>query len=139
MAFSLSKIFKSKPITNASELLNQIDYKEGTKYAENETAKVYLDIEELGGFPYLKTMLFGVDDINVKRVGCSITFIFKDEELTLNSDNTTIESNHINKSGLFYTPVDFELDESEAKKIQSKKVTDLKFTFKNKIVLLKTV
>ena len=49
MAFSFSDIFKPKPIVNSSEIINQIDYKEGTKFAENESAKIYLDIEELGG------------------------------------------------------------------------------------------
>ena len=53
MAFSFSKLFQPKQTVNYTEILNQIDYKEGTKFAENETTKIYIDIEELGGFSYL--------------------------------------------------------------------------------------
>jgi len=139
MAFSISKIFKSKPVINPSDILNQIDYKEGTKFAENKSSKIYIDIEELGGFPYLKTVLFGINNINIKRIGCTITFILKNEEITLVSDNTTVESTEINKSGVYYTPIDFELDENEAKKIQSNKVIEVKYTFKKNTLSLKPI
>lgn len=137
MAFSLSNIFKPKQLINPIELLSQIDYKEGTKFAENKNAKIYLDIEELGGFPYLKTIVFGVNDIKIKRTGCTITFIFKNDEITLTSDNTTVESVEVNKSGVYYTPIDFELDENEAKKIQSEKIIEVFYTFKKDILSFK--
>jgi len=139
MAFSLSKMFKPKPVIDATAILNQIDYKEGTKYAECSTHKIYLDIEELGGFPYLKTMLFGVKEINIKRTGCTITFVFKNDKLTLSSDNTTIESNQIQKSGVYYTPVDFELTEDESKKLESNKVIDVEFSYKKTTINLQPV
>lgn len=139
MAFSLSKIFNSKPTINSSEVLNQIDYKEGTKFAESESSKIYIDIEELGGFPYLKTVLFGINKINIKRTGCTITFVLKNEEITLTSDNTTVESNEINKTGVYYTPIDFELDDNEAKKIQLSKVIEVKYTFKKDTLSLKPI
>jgi len=139
MAFSLSKIFNSKPTINSSEVLNQIDYKEGTKFAESKSSKIYIDIEELGGFPYLKTVLFGINKINIKRTGCTITFVLKNEEITLTSDNTTVESNEINKTGVYYTPIDFELDDNEAKKIQSSKVIEVKYTFKKDTLSLKPI
>lgn len=139
MAFSLSKLFKPKPTLDPLTVLNQIDYKEGTKYAENDSHKVYVDIEELGGFPYLKTMLFGTDAINVKRTGCTITFVFKNGEITLSSDNTTVESNEIQKSGVYYTPVDFELNEDEVQKIKTGKLKELKYSFKKSSISLKPV
>lgn len=140
MAFSFSNLFKSKTTIDSSAIINQIDYKEGTKFAENESSKIYLDIEELGGFPYLKTVLFGTNEIKIKRTGCTITFIFKNNrELVLASDNTTIESNQINKSGVFYTPIDFELNENEAKKIKSEKVIEVIYTFKKDTLSLKPI
>jgi hypothetical protein len=139
MAFSLSKIFNSKPTINSAEVLNQIDYKEGTKFAEGESSKIYIDIEELGGFPYLKTVLFGINKINIKRTGCTITFVLKNEEITLTSDNTTVESNEINKTGVYYTPIDFELEDNEVKKIQSSKVLEVKYTFKKNTLSLKPI
>lgn len=139
MAFSLSKLFKPKPAIDPTELLDQIDYKEGTKYATCATHILYADVEELGGFPFFKTVLFGVSDINIKRVGCTISFIFKSETLTLTSDNTTIESNQIQRSGIYFTPVDFELTEDEAKKIQSNKVIEIEFKYKKNTIHLKPV
>lgn len=139
MAFSLSKLFKRKPTVDPSELLNQINYTEGTKYAECATHILYADVEELGGFPYLKTTLFGIDEINIKRVGCSITFIFQNETVSFTSDNTTIESNEIQRAGIYFTPVDFELTEEEAKKITANKVIEIEFKYKKKTIHLKPV
>ncbi len=135
----LKKLFKPKQVFNTSEIINQIDYKEGTLFAKNDTNKIYIDIEELGGFPYLKTVIIGDTKTKIKRNGCSISFVLNNEEISLNSDNTTVESNEINKSGVFYTPIDFELDEKEVKKIQSNKVNEVKYTFKNNIVTFKTI
>ncbi|MDV7187364.1 hypothetical protein R3X25_08740 [Lutibacter sp. TH_r2] len=136
-----NKLFnkKNKEVVNTSDIIKDIDYKEGTLFAQNDTNKIYIDIEELGGFPYLKTVLIGDTKVNIKRKGCSISFILNNEEILLDSDNTTVESNQINKSGVHYTPIDFELDEEQAKKIQSHKVTEVKYTFKNTILTFKTV
>jgi hypothetical protein len=140
MAFSLSNLFKKpKQIINTSEIIDQIDYKEGTKFAENTSNKIYVDIEELGGFPYLKTVIIGDTQANIKRTGCTITFVFADEEFTLASDNTTIESNHIQNSGVYFTPIDFQLEEAEAKKIKEKKVLEIVYTIKNKNYNFKTI
>lgn len=139
MAFSLSNLFKPKPTVDAFEILSQIDYKEGTRYAECATHILYADVEELGGFPYLKTVLFGINEINIKRTGCTISFIFKEGKLTLSSDNTTIESNQIQKTGVYYTPVDFELTEEEAKNLSSNKVVEIEFNYKKNNIHLKPV
>lgn len=139
MAFSLSNLFKPKPVIDASELLNQIDYNEGTKYAECATHILYADIEELGGFPYFKTVLFGITEINIKRKGCTISFIFNEGKLTLSSDNTTIESNQIQKSGVYYTPVDYELTEEESKILKTNKVVEIKFSYKKNNIHLRPI
>jgi hypothetical protein len=137
MAFSFSNLFKPKVTIEPSLVLNQIDYKEGTKFAENSTHKVYIDVEELGGFPYLKTVIFGVGEIKIKRHGCTITFIFEDEKITLISDNTDIGSQELSKTGIFHTPIDFELDETEAEKIQKNKILEAIYTFKKNTLSFK--
>ncbi|MFD1292528.1 hypothetical protein ACFQ5N_01660 [Lutibacter holmesii] len=139
MAFSLSKLFKPKPTVDASELLNQINYTEGTKFAECATHVLYADVEELGGFPYLKTTLFGIDEINIRRVGCSISYIFQNETLTFTSDNTTIESHQIQRSGIYFTPVDFELTDEEASKIKTNKLVEIEFKYKKNTIHLKPI
>lgn len=137
----LNKLFgkKEKQTVDTSEIINQMDYKDGTLFAQDSAHKVYIDIEELGGFPYLKTIFIGATKANIKREGCSVSFILENEEIKLDSDNTAVESNIINNTNLFFTPIDFELDEQQAKKIQSNKVTEVNFNFKGKIVSLKTV
>lgn len=126
------KFFKPKEAVDTSGIVDQIDYKAGTKFATNGANNVYVDIEELGGFPYLKTVIFGNINERVKKVGCTITFVFKNDELTLTSDNTQIESVNIPKSPIYYTEADFELEEREAKRIKSEKVLELKYDFKGR-------
>lgn len=134
MAFTLSNIFKPKQTPNPAEILKMIDYKGGTKFAANETNNVYVDIEELGGFPYLKTVIIGDTSVKIKRTGCTVTFVFKKDAITLNSDNTSIDSNQIKKTSVYYTEIDFELDTAEAERIKKEKVREIQYTFKNKTI-----
>ena len=140
MAFSFSKLFnKPKDLPSTSEIIEKIDYKEGTKYAENETNVVYADFEELGGFPYLKTVIIGETSVKIKRTGCTIAFQFNNETIKLNSDNTDIESNRIKNTNVFFTEIDFELNEEDATKIKEQKVTGLEYDFQNKIIPFKLI
>ena len=104
-------LFGLKKDTLENQPIPRIDFKGGTKYATNESSDVYLDFEELGGFPYIKTIVIGDINEKVKRVGCSLTFYFEKDSLTIHSDNTDIESNNIKNTPFFYTEIDFELDE----------------------------
>jgi len=138
MAFSFSKLFnKPKEVPSNTEIIEKIDFKGGTKYAKNETNIVYADIEELGGFPYLKTVIIGDTSVNIKRTGCTVAFNFNNESIKLNSDNTTIESNKIKNTNVYFTEIDFELNKEEATKIKASKVTTMEYSFKNKIIPFK--
>ena len=139
MAFSLSNIFKSKNNETPSEEFPKIDFKGGTKYAEDTKNTVYLDFEELGGFPFIKTIIIGNFLTKIKRVGCTLTFRFEKDDLTLNSDNTDIESTKIKNTPYSYTEIDFELNDNEAARIQKEKVREIKYTFKGKTYSFKTV
>ncbi len=139
MTFSFSNILKSKKEKTPSEVIPKIEYKGGTKYAEDETNNVYLDFEELGGFPFIKTIIIGELSTKIKRTGCTLTFIFKNESITLNSDNTDIESNKIKNTPSYYTEIDFELNEAEAERIKNGKVTEIQYNFKGKVYIFKTV
>ena len=139
MAFSFSNLLKSKKTEIPSENIPKIEFKGGTKYAEDETNNVYLDFEELGGFPFIKTIIIGDVSTKIKRNGCTLTFIFENESLTLNSDNTDIESNKIKNTASYYTEIDFELNKDEADKIKKEKVKKIEYSFKSKIYTFKTV
>lgn len=137
MAF-FSNLFNSKKNIETTENFPKIDFKGGTKYAENETTDVYLDFEELGGFPYIKTIIIGDISEKVKRVGCSLNFIFENETVTIHSDNTDIESNAIKNTPFYVTEIDFEVDENEAAKIKNNKVLRIEYIFKDETYSFKT-
>jgi len=139
MAFSFSNLLKSKKVTIPSAEISKIDFDGGTKYAEDTTNDVYLDFEELGGFPFIKTIIIGNLSTKIKRIGCTLTFIFENKSITLNSDNTDIDSNQIKNTSAYYTEIDFELNEEEANKIKNEKVTEIQYTFKGKVLSFKTI
>jgi hypothetical protein len=134
MAFSFLNPFKSNKVPSSPALISEIDFKGGTKYAENSSNAVYLDIEELGGFPFIKTIIIGDFSTKIKRIGCTLTFVFKNDSLVLSSDNTDVESNQIKNTLAFYSEIDFELTQEEAAKIKNEKVLEIQYTFKDKIL-----
>jgi len=139
MAFSFSNLLKSKKETITNQPIPRIDFKGGTKYATNESSDVYLDFEELGGFPYIKTIVIGDINEKVKRIGCSLTFYFEKDSLTIHSDNTDIGSNNIKNTPFFFTEIDFELDENEASKIKKQKVFRIDLVLKKNTYSFKTI
>lgn len=134
MAFSFLNLLKPKNTISVSEIISEIDFKGGTKYAENSSNTVYLDIEELGGFPFIKTMIIGDFSTKIKRTGCTLSFIFENDSLVLSSDNNNVESNQIKNTPAYYTEIDFELTEEESAKISSEQVLEIQYTFKDKIL-----
>ena len=131
MAFSFSNLFKKNSATTEI-VVPKIDFKGGTKFAENETDDVYLDIVELGGFPFVKTTIIGAISVKIKSVGCSLTFFFENNEtLEIHSDNTNIESNRIKNTPFHYTEIDFELNEGDASKIKTTKITKIVYNLKD--------
>lgn len=134
MAFSLFNLLKPKNKIGIAEIISEIDFKGGTKYAENSSNKVYLDIEELGGFPFIKTIIIGDFSTRIKRTGCTLTFVFEKNSLVLSSDNTDVESNQIKNTIAYYTEIDFELTEEEAVKIKTEQVLEIQYTFKDKML-----
>ena len=132
MAFSFSKLLKPKNAVSAAHVIENIDYKEGTKFATDNSNVVYLDIEELGGFPFIKSVIIGDFSTRIKRKGCTLTFNFKNESITLESDNTAIESNRIKNTNAFYTEIDFELDQEDSDKIKAGKIENITYNFNDK-------
>jgi len=134
MAFSFSNLFRPQKLQSNAKIISEIDFKGGTKYAENNNNAVYLDIEELGGFPFIKTIIIGDFSTKIKRTGCTLTFVFEMDSLILSSDHTDVESNQIKNTLVYYTEIDFELTEEEATKIRNEPVREIQYTFKDKII-----
>ena len=132
MAFSFSKLINKTPKVSAAHVVENVDYKGGTKFASDNSNILYLDIEELGGFPFIKSVIIGDLSVRIKRKGCTLTFMFKNESITLESDHTKIESNSIKNTDAFYTEIDFELDKNEADKIKIGGIESISFSFNDK-------
>lgn len=135
MAFSFLNLLKpNKNTIPIAEIISEIDFKGGTKYAENSNNTVYLDIEELGGFPFIKTIIIGDFSTKIKRTGCTLSFIFENDSLVLSTDYNDVESNQIKNTPAYYTEIDFELTEEESAKISSEQVLEIQYTFKDKML-----
>lgn len=137
MNFSFNKFFKKTDTKQILLPLPDIDLGNFKKIAQNEYNKLYIDFEELGGFPFLKTILLGTESIKIKRDGCTLTFIFADESITLQSDHSNLESINLKKSPFYYTEIDFEMNNEELQQIKDKKFHTVKVAFQKKIIELK--
>jgi hypothetical protein len=127
----LSFFKKKSKQANTAKLSDypEINYDGGSKFAENEFNNVYLDIEELGGFPFVKTAIIGVFSTRIKKEGATLTFNFENEKLTLNSEHEAIESDEIKNTPFSFTQIDFEATEEEIEKIQNQKIIHITFQF----------
>lgn len=139
MGFSFSNLLNSKKETISNQAFPKIKFDGGTKYAENETCDVYLDFEELGGFPFIKTILIADFPVKIKRIGCTLTFLFEKDSLTIHSDNTDIDSNAIKNTPFNVSEIDFEVNEKEAAQIKNNKVLKIEYVFKNETHSFKTI
>ena len=133
--------FKRKSVEQPfNEPLPKLEYKGGTKYASNELVDAYIDFEELGGYPYVKTVILGLFSVRTKKGGCTLSFQFVNgEEIVLDSDNTQLESDRVNKSQIYFTPIDFEINEEELAAIKKNEVVKVIFKFKREIIELEKI
>ncbi len=132
-----SKLKKKKSVDKPQEQIPKIEYKGGTKFANNNIVDAYIDFEELGGYPFVKTVLIGLFSAKTKRDGCKLEFVFKDgKSITLDSDNAAVESNQIKKSKIYYTEIDFEISDEELNQIKKNKVKQVLFKFKKDKLIL---
>ena len=135
MKFSLSNLLAFKKQKEEAPVIKKIEYTEGTKFATELNNDLYLDFEELGGFPFVKTVILGTYKIKIKRGGCSMKFIFDNDSIELESDATEIQSNAVKNTLVNYTEIDFEADEKEIEKIKNNTLKEIIFSTKKKTIL----
>ena len=132
-----SKFKRKSTDKPATDPMPKLEYKGGTKYASNESVDAYIDFEELGGYPYVKTVLLGLFSVRTKKSGCNLTFVFENgEEIILDSDNTQVESDRVNKTKIYFTPIDFEITEEALATIKKNNVAKVVFKFKRETLEL---
>lgn len=116
MGFSLSKLF-NKAKTNEDTIDAIISSVEHQAYGVSESNVLFSGLNELGGYFFFQTVFVG--SLNVKcKNGAQLIFKGEDFKLTLNSDSLEFESHHTEVKGRYVTNIDFQIEESDIKKLQ---------------------
>ena len=112
----------------------KIEYKHGTKFAENDENDLYLDFDELGGFPFIKVIILGTLYTRIKNEGAQLIFKFENENLSLNSEHVEIESNEIKNTPFSSTEIDFEVSEHQIDLIKNNSIQELSLNLKGEVL-----
>lgn len=119
MKFSLGSLFSSRKNNDFDNQLEDIinDFEE-TPFAVSESNAMYAGFGELGGYHFIQTIIIG--SLAVKTFnGARLDIVMNDFELNLNSDSNELRSEHSHISGRNITRIDFQIEESDIKKIES--------------------
>ncbi len=129
MGFSLSKLLssnKSKTNDSVDSIINDV---ENTPFGFSENNVLYAGLNELGGYYFFQSIIIGSLNIRTKH-GAQLFLIGNDFELQLNADMLELESEASNIKGRNITKIDFEIDASEAQKLESSGVNTIRLKLK---------
>ncbi|MFK7831954.1 MAG: hypothetical protein AB8B52_01645 [Winogradskyella sp.] len=120
MAFSLSKLFGSKdsksPSGDTIEAI--ITDVENQPFGVSDHNVLFAGLNELGGYFFFQTVIVG--QLNVKcKNGAQLFFIGDDFKLQLEADMPEFESESSPVKGRYVTKIDFQIEESDVKKLES--------------------
>ncbi|WP_108804789.1 hypothetical protein [Aquimarina sp. Aq107] len=104
---------------------------EGTRVATSQLNEIYMDIVELAGYYYIKTIVLGSFHIKTWK-GVNLLIGGSDFELNLVSDMQEIESDFSNVSNRSITQIDFIIEEQDLDKIKPSKINSITLTSKKK-------
>jgi hypothetical protein len=130
MAFSLSKLFGNSvsiPTDSTDAIIKDVENK---PFGVSEHNVLYGGLNELGGYFFFQTIIVGQLHVKVKN-GAKLLFKSDDFELQLNSDMQELESEHSPVKGRSITKIDFEINESDIKKLENAKLTSIQLSVKN--------
>jgi len=129
MGFSLSKLLSSnssKTIDSVDSIIHDV---ENTPFGVSENNVLYAGLNELGGYYFFQSVIIGSFNIRTKQ-GAQLFLIGNDFELQLNADMLELESETSNIKGRNITKIDFEIDASEAQKLDSSSVNTIRLKLK---------
>ncbi|MDH7446155.1 hypothetical protein [Aquimarina sp. 2201CG14-23] len=104
---------------------------EGTKFAKSQLNEIYMDIVELAGYYYVKTIILGSFHIKTWK-GANLLIKGENFELNLISDMQEIESDFSNVSNRSITRIDFIIEESDIDKIEKSQINKIIVSSKKK-------
>ncbi|NRD22803.1 hypothetical protein HNV10_06100 [Winogradskyella litoriviva] len=136
MAFSLSKLFgnsASKTSDSTDAIIRDV---ENHPYGVSENNVLYAGLNELGGYFFFQTVIVGQLHIKCKT-GATLTFLGDNFELQLDSDMPEFESENSSIKGRSITKIDFQIEESEVKKLENATLNSVKVKAKQQNLLFK--
>lgn len=117
---------------------NLIKNIEGKKIAESHDGQLWVEFKELAGYNFMESII--LSRINIKTWdGSTLSFIEKDTNLILSSDNTHIESDYSNVSNTYITKISFIVTKDEINYIKNRQASLLVFKCKRKSISFKII
>ncbi|WP_298547291.1 hypothetical protein [uncultured Aquimarina sp.] len=104
---------------------------EGTRFASSELNEIYMDVVELAGYYYIKTIVLGSFHIKTWK-GANLLIKGRNFELNLVSDMQEIESDFSNVSNRSVTQIDFIIEEQDIDKIEKSQINKITISSKKK-------
>ena len=121
MAF-LSKLFGSKTSETQSTSNDTIKAiirdVENKPFGVSENNVLFAGLNELGGYFFFQTVIVGQLHIKCKT-GAKLRFIGDNFELQLDADTLEFESEHSDIKGRSVTKIDFQIEESDIKQLET--------------------
>ncbi len=104
---------------------------EGTLFAKSQLNEIYMDVVDLAGYYYVKTIILGSFHIKTWK-GANLLITGENFELNLVSDMQEIESDFSNVSNRSVTQIDFIIEENDINKIEKSKIDTITISSKKK-------
>ena len=143
MAFSLSKLFgkntsksKSKSSDTIEAIIRDV---ENRPFGVSENNVLFAGLNELGGYFFFQTVIVG--QFNIKsKTGAKLFFSGENFELELESDSLEFESEGSDIKDRNVTKIDFQVEESDIKKLEHTKLSSIKIKCKkHEVLFIKSV
>ncbi len=133
MGFSLSKLFNKTETTEDTidAIMTSVEHE---AYGVSESNVLFSGLNELGGYFFFQTIVVGTLNVKCKN-GATLIFKGKNFELSLNSDSLEFESHHTEVKGRFVTNIDFQIEESDIKKLQNATLSEIVLKVKKQELL----
>ncbi|WP_299130527.1 hypothetical protein [uncultured Winogradskyella sp.] len=134
MGFSFSKLFGKTESTPSDTIESIIEDVEHKPYGVSESNVLFAGLNDLGGYFFFQTVIVGT--LKVKRKnGAKLTFKGKDFELVLSSDSLEFESNPTGNKNRYATNIDFQVEESDIKRLEKATLKEILLNVKGKEIL----
>lgn len=133
MAFSLSRLLRNKAHDTNGQHGDTVEAiisdVENRPFGVSENNVLFAGLNELGGYFFFQTVIVGA--LHVKsKTGAELVFKGDDFNLKLSSDMPEFESERSNIKGRSVTKIDFQVEESQVKKLEQAALRSIQINVK---------